>query len=246
MAITRVLDEDPELAERVSGEDRAKAEDAAVARVETLANGLSRGPVDPDRHRDGYGMLVLDGIVARRVALGQFECTELLGQGDLLRPWTLENNESVSIPEDVTWNVLHPVRVAVLDRRFAMAVAPWPEIASGLMDRIVQRARWLAFQLAVSNLVRVDMRVLLTLWHYADRWGRVTPDGVLLHMPATHSMLAGIVGSRRPSVTTALGRLEQSGALERMADGRWLLIGDPPADFGQLREQVGYADRNAA
>jgi CRP/FNR family cyclic AMP-dependent transcriptional regulator len=242
LAVTRVLEEDPELVERLPAEERLKAEDAAIARVELLAGGISTGPIDLDRHRDGFGMLILDGIVARRVTLGQFECTELLGQGDLLRPWTFDGAPDASIPEDVTWTVLHPVRVALLDRRFAIAVAPWPEVAAALMDRIIQRARWLAFQLAVSNLVRVDTRVLVTLWHYADRWGRVTPDGVMLHMPATHSMLAGIVGSRRPSVTTALGRLEQQGAIERLTDGRWLLFGSPPEDFGRLRDQDSAAD----
>jgi hypothetical protein len=247
LAVTRVLEEDPELGERLPDDERLLAEDAAIARVDTIAGGVTgSGPVDLDRHRDGFGMLILDGILARRVTLGQFECTELLGQGDLLRPWTFASAGSASIPEDISWNVLEPLRVAVLDRRFAMAVAPWPEITAALMDRIVARARWLAFQLAVSNLVRVDTRVLVTLWHYADRWGRVTPDGVLLYMPATHSMLAGIVGSRRPSVTTALGRLEQQGALQRLADGRWLLFGKPPADFRRLHDDSAAAARDAA
>jgi CRP/FNR family transcriptional regulator, cyclic AMP receptor protein len=246
LAVTRVLEEDPELGEHLPDDERPKAGDAAIARVEVIGGGSARS-IDLDRHRDGLGLLVLDGIVARRIKLGQFECTELLGQGDLLRPWTFDGAGAASIPEDVTWTVLEPLRVAVLDRRFAMAVAPWPEITAALMDRVIARARWLAFQLAVSNLVRVDTRVLVTLWHYADRWGRVTPDGVLLHMPATHSMLAGIVGSRRPSVTTALGRLEQQGAIKRLADGRWLLIGGPPEEFGHLSNQgPPLADERAA
>lgn len=234
MAVTRVLDEDPELGERLPAGDRIKAEDAAIARMESLSEGTWTEPDDPARYRDGFGLLVLDGILARRVTLERFECTELLGQGDLLRPWAFDAPGAASIASGVAWNVLEPVRFAILDRRFALATAPWPELSAALMDRIVQRARWLAFQLAVSHVVRVDARLLLTLWHYADRWGRMTPDGVLLRMPVTHSMLASIVGSRRPSVTTALGRLEQGGSLQRLPDGRWLLHGDPPSEFGRL------------
>jgi hypothetical protein len=211
-----------------------KAEDAAIARTESLPLGAWTEPDDPARYRDGFGLLVLGGTLARRVRVERFECTELLGQGDLLRPWASDALGAASIPSGVVWKVLEPVRFAVLDRAFALAMAPWPEVSAALMDRLVMRARWLAFQLAVSHLMRVDIRLLVTLWHYADRWGRVTPEGVVLELPVTHSMLAGIVGSRRPSVTTALGRLHQRGALERLPDGTWLLRGQPPTEFEQL------------
>ena len=242
MAIIRVLDEDQDLGARLSPAERPRAAEAALARVETLDAGTWTEPDDPGSHRAGFGLLVLEGLIARRVRLERFECTEMLGQGDLLRPWAFESVGGESIQSGVCWNVIEPVRMAVLDRRFALATAAWPELTAELMDRIIARTRWLAFQLAVSNLVRVDVRVLVTLWHYADRWGRVTPSGVMLRMPLTHSMLANIVGSRRPSVTTALGRLEQRGAIERLTDGRWLLHGEPPTEFGL----VAVADERAA
>src|SRR5204863_9474254 len=134
----------------------------------------------------------------------------------------------------VTWRVVEPVRLAQLDRRFALTVAPWPEVSAALMDRIIQRARWLAFQLAVCHVVRVDTRILLMLWHFADRWGRMTREGARVRIPVTHSVLASVVGARRPSVTTALGRLEDKGLIERLPDGEWLLIGSPPQDFARI------------
>jgi CRP-like cAMP-binding protein len=176
-------------------------------------------------------------MLARRVLLDRFECTELLGQGELLRPWAFDADAS-SVRSDVTWTVLQPVRMAVLDRRFTEAAARWPEVTANLMDRIVRRARSLAFQLAVGHVVRVDQRLLLILWHYADRWGRMTRDGAVLSVPLTHSVLAGVVGARRPSVTTALRRLVQEGRLQRRPDGAWLLLGEPPQDFVQQPEAV--------
>jgi hypothetical protein len=235
LAVTRVLDEDSELGERLPEGARRDAEDAAIARTESLPEGSWNEPDDPASYRDGFGLLVLDGILARRVTVDRFESTEVLGQGDLLRPWSFETPGAASIPSRVVWNVLEPVRLAALDRKFALATASWPELSAALMDRIVMRTRWLAFQLAVSHLMRVDVRLLVTLWHYADRWGRMTPDGVILRMPVTHSMLAGIVGSRRPSVTTALGRLERRGLVERQRDGSWLLRGEPPKEFGRWK-----------
>jgi CRP/FNR family transcriptional regulator, cyclic AMP receptor protein len=242
VGIARVLDEDPELAERLSAADRAEAAEVAMAHVESLTRGTWTEPDDHKNYRDGYGLLILEGVLARRVNLEHFECTELLGQGDLLRPWSFEGAAVASIPSRVTWTVIEPVRMAVLDRRFSLAMARWPEVTASLMDRIVQRARWLAFQLAVCHLVRVDMRLLVILWHYADRWGRMTKEGAVLRMPLTHSVLASVVGARRPSVTTALGRLQEDGLIERGPDGSWILHGEPPQDFVRLRESAGSSE----
>lgn len=238
MAAIRVLDEDPELSDRVPPELRESATNAALARVQALDLGLWDEPNESAHHHDGFGLLVVDGMIARRVTLGRFDCTELLGAGDLLRPWTFSSAATASIPSKVTWNVVEPVRLAALDRRFAIAVAPWPEISAALMDRIVQRARWLAFQLAVCHVVRVDTRLLLMFWHFADRWGRMTPDGAKIRLPVTHGALASVVGARRPSVTTALGRLQTEGHIQRLGDGTWLLHGAPPQVFAELQAQV--------
>ena len=58
---------------------------------------------------------------------------------------------------------------------------------------------------AIAHLTRVDDRLLALLWCLAERWGRVVPDGVLVSLRLSHRTLAGMVGARRPSVTTALG-----------------------------------------
>ena len=222
-------------------DQRDRATEVAVARVERLERGVWN---ENDSHHphDGFGLLVLEGVLARRVTLGRFDCTELLGAGDLLRPWTFSAVAAGSVPSDVTWNVVEPVRLAVLDRRFVSAVSPWPELAGALMDRMVQRARWLAFQLAVCHVVRVDTRLLLMLWHFADRWGRMTREGARVRIPVTHSVLASVVGARRPSVTTSLGRLEDDGLIARLGDGEWLLHGSPPGDFAQSDRAYAGSD----
>jgi hypothetical protein len=238
MGVARVLEEDPDLYDRVPDPERPRAVAEAIARVQTLDLGMWDEPDSPEDHRDGFGLLVLDGLLARRVTLGRFDCTELLGQGDLLRPWSFAGGSPASVPSKVTWNVVEPVRLAALDRRFAVSVAPWPEVTASLMDRIVQRARWLAFQLAVCHVVRVDTRLLLMMWQFADRWGRMTRDGARVSLPVTHSVLASVVGARRPSVTTALGRLQGHGLIERLPDGAWLLHGAPPEDYARLEAEA--------
>jgi DNA-binding IclR family transcriptional regulator len=89
--------------------------------------------------------------------------------------------------------------------------------------------------LAIAHHQRVDDRLLLTLWHLADRWGRVTPMGVILPMPLPHQRLADLVGAHRPSVTTATGELVRGGRIKRRDDGTWLLLGPPPDELGHHR-----------
>ena len=67
----------------------------------------------------------------------------------------------------------------------------------------------------------------------------MVPGGVLVSLRLPHRTLAGMVGARRPSVTTALGQLIAREEIERRPDGGWLLRGDPP-------EPRSSADRAAA
>jgi CRP-like cAMP-binding protein len=67
----------------------------------------------------------------------------------------------------------------------------------------------------------VRLRTLFT--HLADRWGRVTPDGVLLPLLLTHTVIAQLTGLRRPSVSLSLAELERTGEIVRLARDRWLL-----------------------
>jgi CRP/FNR family cyclic AMP-dependent transcriptional regulator len=129
------------------------------------------------------------------------------------------------------------VSVAVLDRRFCERVARWPEIQAAIARRLMQRTHWLAFHLAVCGLRRVDDRLLSVLWHFADRWGTVTPEGVRLNVRLTHEVLAAVTGARRPSVTTALRRLADEGRVRSLPRSRWLLLGHAPAELKRMRER---------
>ncbi|MDP9344157.1 MAG: helix-turn-helix domain-containing protein [Actinomycetota bacterium] len=121
-----------------------------------------------------------------------------------------------------------PPRLAVLDQGLVMRMAPWPQLGLELFNRGTRRAHALAVALAIAHHPRVDDRLLLTLWHLAERWGRVTTDGIVVPLPLGHQRLADLVGAHRPSVTTAMGELTRSGAIGRRDDGHWILHGRPP------------------
>jgi CRP/FNR family transcriptional regulator, cyclic AMP receptor protein len=233
--IVRVLEVDPDLAESLDPEHEALARAAAVARVDLLEPGEWRGDEDYPESAGHFGLMIIDGLLARTVEVGNRSCTELLGPGDFLRPWVKVAAHS-SIPLESQWTVVDPTQVAVLDRRFATTMARFPEVAGTILDRVMMRSRWLTFHLAVCHLKRIETRLLVVLWHFADRWGRVRPDGVSVPIRVTHQLLAGVVGAQRPSVTTALGVLRRSGLVERLPDGTWLLHGDAPQELGHVHD----------
>ncbi len=242
--VVRILEHDPDLAPDLREEDFQEACDASLAQV----GFLERGPWNPvpEQFRPAnLGLLVLDGLLARRVTLGHRTCAEVLGPGDILRPWVTTRHED-SIRSDVNWVVVQRARIAMLDRNFIARVARWPEVIAGIGNRSMLRAHWLAFHLAVCHMRRVDERLLVVLWHFADRWGRVRPDGVVIELPFTHRLLASIIGAQRPSVSTALTQLASRGAIERLPDRSWLLRGDPPVRIGELYEPPADLDERVA
>ncbi|HEU4977232.1 MAG TPA: Crp/Fnr family transcriptional regulator [Baekduia sp.] len=220
----RLLEADPELGDGLAPVDLDRARRHLTAPVRHLGTGRW-APADEVLGTASLGLLVLDGLIVRDLDLGRRSSTEVLGAGDLMRPWDVDG-EMEELPVAVRWSVLQETRFAVLDHRFLQMAVRFPAIIDALMVRGLRRHRWLSLRLVVNQLVRLDDRLLLAMWALADRWGRVTPDGILVPVPLTHSALARLVGARRPSVTSALGDLARDGLVERTEDG-WLLRGDP-------------------
>ena len=228
----RVLDVDPDLGQNLSPERFEAARQALVARSETIA----RGPwqPDPDNGPDsngGIGLLILDGVLIRRLSLQHRSCAELLGPGDLLRPSQDGYGEQLA-PFSVAFRVIEALSLAHLDVRFVARSARFPEMTGELISRALDRSRLLARMLAVAQLPRVDTRLLIAMWHLSERWGTVRPEGRVLPSFLSHELLGWIVGARRPSVTTALGQLSQRKLVMRQDDGTWLLGDEPPVFEG--------------
>jgi CRP/FNR family transcriptional regulator, cyclic AMP receptor protein len=189
---------------------------------------LKRGPWEPDASEpavDHLGFLVLEGLVGRRVMVPERgRSLELLGQGDLFRPW---QDDSASFSRQA-WAVLEPAALAVLDQSLAARAREMPELLEALTDRALRRSRRLAVSAAIANTVGVEERLLLSLWQLTELWGRKAPGGAVLPFRLSHQALADLVGARRPTVTLALRNLAQRELLRRGESGEWILIGDPP------------------
>ncbi len=222
-----LIDADPELAEMLDEGERERARREALARERRLSAGEwdAANAVEIDMHHHGF--LIIDGLISREVEVLGRRCVELIGSGDVLRPW-LWDPEGSHVQAEVGWVVLEPTRLAVLDHGVVTRIAPWPQLGVELFARGTRRAHSLAISLAIAHQQRVSDRLLLTLWHVAERWGRVTREGIAVPLPLPHQRLANLVGAHRPSVTSAMGELVRAGTVSRREDGVWMLHGSPP------------------
>ncbi|MEA2312938.1 MAG: family transcriptional regulator, cyclic receptor protein, partial [Solirubrobacteraceae bacterium] len=120
-----VLDEDPDLGRGIPSDRHEHARTASVAAVISI-------PAGPWEIRtavevlSSYGLLALDGMLIRRVGLDGRYGAELLGPGDLLRPWEADGEAIPAMPFEASWRVFAPSRFAVLDLPWATRMAPHP------------------------------------------------------------------------------------------------------------------------
>jgi CRP/FNR family cyclic AMP-dependent transcriptional regulator len=223
--VAPLVDVDPDLARFLPPARRRRARSDIPVRIITLP----RGPWAVDSmavNEMHVGVLVVDGMLGRELLADDVASMELLGPGDLLRPWD-ESAPSDLLEAAVRWSALAETRVAILDRHVAVRLAAYPEIHLALLERWAARSRRLGILQTIAQLNRVDRRVLALFWHLAEQWGRVTREGVVLPLALSHRMVGQLVGARRPTVSTALTSLIRSGQVARREDGTWVLTGRP-------------------
>ena len=235
--VVKVLDVDPELGETLEPARLRSASELVRAVQISVPDGAWDTLEWPASVRRGLGLLLIDGLMIRRVEISGRFAGELLGPGDLLRPWQADDAVA-SVSRRSGWRCLRDCTAAVLDLDFARAIVPFPEIQGQLMARTMRRSRHLAITIAILNQPNVERRLLMLLWHMADRWGVMQRGDVLLPTQLPHAVLAELLAARRPTVTTALGVLQSSGRISHTLDG-WILHPPPPGELQETADRSG-------
>jgi hypothetical protein len=226
----RLLEADPDLGSDLPGDAVQRLRKHLIAEARTLDRGTWRPEAEDFGERALFGLLLLGGVVTRRVAAGRRHGAELLGQGDLIRPHQGDADEYAIVAQTAQWHVLETASVAVLDHDLISGLAGLPGVLPRLAARAIDRSRALVLRLAITQNPNMSERVHLLLWHLADRWGRREAGQVLLGLRLSQDLLGELLGAHRSSINAALHDLTERGAIERRA-GTWALCGDPPGDL---------------
>lgn len=227
----RLLEVDPDLGAELTAEEFELARHQMLLPTVALEVGIwsiEQLHRQPGVGREVHGFLVLSGSVAIDVAIASRVCTSLIGPTELT---LLGGPENESVPLELSWSVLEPAMIAVLDERLLVIARRWPGVLIALLKRGAQQTRRVLLQKSISQLPRVEDRLLALMWSIADRRGIVRQDGIWVHLPITHDVLAQMIGARRPTVSLGLKSLSKQGLLRAEADG-WLIDRASLAQFG--------------
>ncbi len=224
--VVRILDVDPDLGADLDSSAFAQAHESIVCPHVAIPAGEWQ-PADLAAHPSVrgrlFGCLITEGLIVREVLLAGRLCTQLFGPGDLI---TTDELTEASLPVAVRHEAPTGVGLALLDDRFLAASRRWPRITARLMDVATGQLKRTSVHQAISQLPRVEDRLLALFWHLADRWAQVGSDGIVVRLPLTHEALGRLIGARRPTVSLGLRMLAEQGVLIRRDDGGWLLAAE--------------------
>lgn len=206
-----LLDLDDELAGELDVRMRLAARQMTTARMLDASAGECELAPWFDTVGKGPGLLILDGLLATETRIADRTATELHGAGDLLLPTFHRPDEMLE--QATLFRALLGTRFAVLDSEFLERTRPWPQITRAIVRRAERRTDDLAMLRTISCQPRLEVRLVLLLWHLGARWGRVEPSGLRLSLPLTHRLLGQLVAAERPSISHALGRLSRAGLI---------------------------------
>ncbi len=224
----QLVDVDPDFVRSIPEDERDQARS-----VKLLAIDVSEGEFDPAETltvAGGWYGLLVEGMVNFSARIGDHVALRVLGPAAVV--------PALEVPRSGTgahaqWSMAVPGRLAVLGEDFLHAARRWPSLFTNLLVRIHEQTEQLVTQLALCQLPRVEDRLLAMLWLLSESWGKVTSAGTVVPLHFTHEALGAMVGARRSTVTLALGKLTEGGAIVERDSG-WLLVEPPPQQHEQL------------
>src|SRR5436190_9132229 len=143
-----LLDLDPDLGSALAPEEFATAREAIRVPLVRLDTGEIRGKW-PEGAPQLAGFLMVEGALLREVRAARRITAELLGPGDMIRPFEEDGEEDLPVRAEIRWRTVQAARLAAIDRRALMAASRFPEVTAALMARAVRRSQRQSVNLSI-------------------------------------------------------------------------------------------------
>jgi len=219
LPVALVLEVDPDPGTNIDPGEWELVRQACRGEMLAVPRGPWRATPDTAGSGDVVAFVILDGLLARELSLQERCMVELLGGGDVLQPPVVTDRPRLATETRLL--AVSDLLLLVLGQPFVRAAARWPTLLTALHRRLEAQRDSLAIQGLIAHLPNTEQRLLLMLWHLADRWCYVTPEGIVLPLPLNHEILGRLIGACPPlsaSLSAALKR-EPGSAVARTVHG---------------------------
>ena len=122
-----------------------------------------------------------------------------------------------------------PAALTVVTQDACKELLSEPDVAAAIARGLSDTNRAARESLALFGHVSHATRVREKLLQLAREHGKVASDGVVVELPLTQEVFAGMIGSARETVSTALSELGREGFLVR--NGRSFKLTVPPDEL---------------
>jgi CRP-like cAMP-binding protein len=137
-------------------------------------------------------------------------------------------------PRSATIVALEPSELLVLDRRELLPfLERHPRVAIAIAELLAERLRRITEVVEDAVLLALRARLAKKLASLARRYGRATPEGVLIDLPLSQQELGDMVGTSRESINKQLRAWSHEGLL---VSARGQITLRKPASFEQLAQ----------
>ena len=128
-------------------------------------------------------------------------------------------------PASYTAEALEPVKTCSINRdSFRALLLESPGIAIKIIEELENRIARMENAIKSIGVRSVDGRISALLIDFADRYGTILPEGVLIRLPLSREGMASQLGIARETVSRKLGQLESEGMIRSLGNRRILLI----------------------
>ena len=237
MGTVALIDVDPHLGAELAADELEIARRAITATTIDVPVGPWDQPLPGYGLSNAYGVIIIDGFMLRSVHMGERVTAQLYGPGDVMTAWPTDDLPT-PVTVQVAMSAVSPATIARLDDRVIALAGRWPSVMRRIAWRVNSIAGRVSLQVAIARVPRLEERLLLLFWGLAERWGSMTPNGMLLPVRLTHESIAALTAASRPPVSGALSQLSREGLLTRVPTG-WLLT---PAGEQRLVDSLDSAE----
>lgn len=132
-------------------------------------------------------------------------------EGEILGlTWAITGNE-----RGIVYAAIAPTIAMYITReQFISFIHANPEAALPLVDMIIDMYRTHSERILNLEYRTVRERLVSFLLHTARRFGEVTKDGTILHVPLRHQDIASSISATRETTSRELSALERAGLLD--------------------------------